>query len=113
VAERLLRGTLAIQTGGTDPRACLGVISMVACTTQADSIKADVIARRASSDKALVERLERAKAEGDLPPGVEPAALATYLIAIIQGMGVQASGGATCEQLSQLVETTLAMWPTR
>jgi AcrR family transcriptional regulator len=113
VAERLLRGTLAIQTGGNDPRACLGVISMVACTTQADSIKADVIARRASSDKALVERLERAKAEGDLPPGVEPAALATYLIAMIQGMGVQASGGATCEQLNQLVETTLAMWPTR
>ena len=113
VAERLLRGTLEIQTGGTDPRACLGVISMVACTTQADSIKADVIARRASSDRALVERLERAKAEGDLPAGVEPAALATYLMAMIQGMGVQASGGAGRAQLEQLVETTLAMWPTK
>lgn len=111
VAERLLRGTLDIQTGGNDPRACLGVISMVACTTQADSIKTDVIARRASSDKALIERLERAKAEGDLPVGIEPAALATYLTAVIQGMGVQASGGATREQLAQLVDTTLAMWP--
>ncbi|WP_420144839.1 TetR/AcrR family transcriptional regulator [Sphingobium sp.] len=108
VAERLLRGTLQIQTGGN---ACLGVISMVACTTQAESIKADVIARRASSDKALVERLERAKAEGDLPAGIEPAAMATYLIAVVQGMGVQASGGATIAQLEQLVETALAMWP--
>lgn len=113
VAERLLRGTLDIQTSGTDPRACLGVMSMVACTTQADSIKADVIARRASSDRALVERLERAKQEGDLPAGVEPAALATYLMAIMQGMGVQASGGACRAQLEQLVETTLAMWPTK
>ena len=112
VAERLLRGTLQIQTGGNDPRACLGVISMVACTTQAESIKSDVIARRASSDKALVERLERAKAEGDLPVGIEPAALATYLTAVIQGMGVQASGGASPQQLEQLVETTMAMWPT-
>jgi len=113
VAERLLRGTLDIQTGGNDPRACLGVINMVACTTQADSIKADVIARRASSDKALVERLERAQEEGDLPDGVEPAALATYLTAVIQGMGVQASGGASRHQLEQLVHTTLAMWPTK
>lgn len=113
VAERLLRGTLDIQAGGNDPRACLGVISMVACTTQAESIKADVIARRASSDKALVERLERAQAEGDLPAGVEPAALATYLTAVIQGMGVQASGGASRDQLEQLVNTTLAMWPTK
>lgn len=112
VAERLLRGTLNIQTGGNDPRACLGVISLVACTTQADSIKTDVLARRASSDKALVERLERAKAEGDLPAGVEPAALATYLMAVMQGMGVQASGGASPQQLEQLVETTMAMWPT-
>ena len=85
---------------------------MVACTTQAESIKSDVIARRASSDKALVERLERAKAEGDLPVGIEPAALATYLTAVIQGMGVQASGGASPQQLEQLVETTMAMWPT-
>jgi hypothetical protein len=59
----------------------------------------------------LVQRLERAKAEGDLPAGVEPAAMATYLTAVIQGMGVQASGGATPAQLEQLVETTLAMWP--
>lgn len=111
VAERLLRGTLQIQAGGDDPRACLGVISMVACTTQAESIRADVMARRASSDKALVERLERAKVEGDLPAGIEPAAMATYLIAVMQGMGVQASGGATPVQLEQLVETTLAIWP--
>lgn len=114
VAERLLRGALQIQTGnGADMRACLGVISMVACTSQAESIKADVVARQLSSSNALVERLERARTEGDLPPGVEPAALASYLTAIMQGMGVQASGGATPEKLTQLVETTLAMWPGR
>ncbi|MFY9351207.1 MAG: TetR/AcrR family transcriptional regulator [Sphingobium sp.] len=111
VAERLLRGTLDIQTAGNDPRACLGVISMVACTTQAESIKADVLSRQASSHQALIERFARAKAEGDLPASVEPMALARYLSAVMQGMGVQASGGATRAQLEQLVETTLAMWP--
>jgi hypothetical protein len=69
-----------------------------------------VIARRASPNR-LVERFERAKAEGDLPESIDPEALASYLMAVMQGMGVQASAGATPEQLAQLVETTLAVWP--
>nr|WP_330217782.1 TetR/AcrR family transcriptional regulator [Sphingobium ummariense] len=113
VAERLLRGTLAIQTGGGDPRACLGVISMVACTTQADSIKHEVVARQASSHSALVERFERAREEGDLPTHIDPKALASYLTAVMQGMGVQAGTGASAEHLQQLVETTLQMWPSK
>lgn len=113
VAEQFLRGALALQTGTTDPRCCLGVISAVACTTQADSIKHEVMARQESSSRAIVERFRRAKAEGDLPEGVEPEALQSYLSAVLQGMGVQASSGACREQLAQLVETTLALWPGR
>jgi AcrR family transcriptional regulator len=113
VAEQFLRGALALQTGTTDPRCCLGVISAVACTTQADSIKHEVMARQASSNQAIIDRFRRAKAEGDLPEGVEPEALQSYLSAVLQGMGVQASSGASPEKLAQLVETTLALWPGR
>jgi len=113
VAEQFLRGALALQTGVSDPRGCLGVMSAVSCTNFADSIRNEVMARRASSDRAVLERFRRAKAEGDLPEGVEPEALASYLSAILQGMGVQASAGASAEQLAQLVETTLAIWPGR
>lgn len=111
VAERLLRGSLAIQTGTTDPHGCLGVISAVACTTHADSIRDDVIARRASSDAALLARMERARDEGDFPDTIEPQALATYLTTVMQGMAVHASAGMPRERLEQLVETTLAVWP--
>ncbi len=111
VAERLLRGSLAIQTGTTDPHGCLGVISTVACAVQAESIRDDVIARRASSDAALLARLERARDEGDFPETIDPQALATYLSAVMQGMAVQAGAGVPPERLEQLVETTLAIWP--
>lgn len=111
VTERLLHGTLAIQTGSDDPRACLGVMSMVACTTHAESIKGDVVARQASSTKALAERFARARDEGDLPPDLEPQALATFVLAIMQGMGVQAGAGASTGQLQQLVDVTLRLWP--
>lgn len=113
VADRLLHGALAIQTGGTDPRGCMGVISSVGGTTHAESIRDEVLARRASSDRAMVERFERAKAEGDLPAGVEPQALACYLFTVVQGMAVQAGAGVPAERLQQLVDTTLAMWPSR
>jgi len=113
VAERLMHGALEMQMNPGDPKGCLGVISMSACGLEAESIKADVVKRRASSERALIARFERAKTEGDLPEGLEPEALVRYLFALMQGLSVQAGAGATCAQLQQLVETSLAVWPTR
>jgi AcrR family transcriptional regulator len=113
VAERLLRGAVEMQTSSCDPRGCLGVISSSACGAEAESIKAEVISRRASSECALVQRLERAQAEGDLPDGVDAVGLTRYLMALLQGIAVQGGAGATRAQLEQLVETSLAFWPTR
>lgn len=113
VAERLLRGALELQTHQSEPKGCLGVISSVACSAEAESIKADVIARRASSAAALEHRFEQAQANGELPDGLDAAALTRYLLAIMQGLAVQAGAGATPEQLEQVVNTSLAIWPTQ
>jgi AcrR family transcriptional regulator len=113
VAERLLHGALAMQTSECEPRGCLRVISSVACGTEAESIRAEVIARRASSHRAMLERFERAKAEGDLPDHVDAEGLANYMGALLQGMAVQAGAGASKAQLEALVDTSLAMWPGR
>ena len=113
VAERLLRGSLAINCSDGEPQGCLGVISSVTCGAEAESVRGEVIARRASSDAALVERFARAKAEGDLPDGIEPAALACYLTTVMQGMAVKAAAGTPRATLEQLIETTLAVWPGR
>jgi AcrR family transcriptional regulator len=111
VASRLLHGALASQTGRGEPHGCLGVISSVACGVEAESIRQEVIARRASSQRALLDRFERAKADGDLPPSTDVQGLASYLIAILQGMAVQAGAGASPAELERLIDTGLAMWP--
>jgi AcrR family transcriptional regulator len=111
VAERLLLGALAMQCQESEPRGCLRVISSVACGVEAESIREDVIARRASSMQALVERFERAKAEGDLAPDTDIEGLTSYLSALLQGLAIQAGSGATREELERLVRTSLAMWP--
>jgi AcrR family transcriptional regulator len=110
VAERLLRGSLKMQTSDCEPKGCMRVISSVSCPEE-PSIRADLMARRQSSQRAICERMERAKAEGDLPPDTDTDGLCAYLGAILQGMSVQASSGAPKAQLEALVETSLAMWP--
>jgi AcrR family transcriptional regulator len=113
VAERMLTGALEMQTSECEPRGCLRVISTMNCGTEAESVRADLIARRASSQQALIERMQRAKDEGDLPPHTDVEGITNYLLAILQGMSVQAGSGASKEQLQQLVHTSLAMWPGR
>ena len=111
VAERLLRGAIEIQCSDGDPQGCLGVISSVTCGGEAESVRSEVLARRASSDAALVARFARAKAEGDLPDSIEPDALACYLTTMMQGMAVKAAAGTPRAVLERLADTTLAVWP--
>lgn len=111
VAERLLQGALALQTGGCEPKGCMRIIGSLSCGPEAESIRADLMARRKSSQQALCARLERAKADGDLPGEWDVNGLCFFLVAVLQGMALQGASGATPKQLAQLVETTLALWP--
>ena len=89
----------------------MGLMSSLACSPEAESIKADVIRRRASSQRALVERFEQAKRDGDLPAHIDAEGLTSFLYAILQGITVQAGAGATRAELARLVDTSLALWP--
>ena len=113
VAEHFMRGAIAAQTSSCDPKGCLGVIGMTACGAEAETIKAEVIKRRASSSAALVDRFCQARRDGDLPASVTPEALAQYLYTILQGLAVQAGAGATRADLEGVLETSLAVWPSR
>ncbi|NJC06373.1 AcrR family transcriptional regulator [Sphingomonas kaistensis] len=111
VVERMLTGALEMQTSECEPRGCLRVISTMNCGAEAESVRTDLIARRASSQQALIARMQRAKDEGDLPPDTDVEGITNYFLAILQGMSVQAGSGASKAQLQELVRTSVAMWP--
>lgn len=111
VAEYYLRGGVDVHAAEGKPQGCMGLISSLACSPEAESIKADVIRRRSSSQRALVERFEQAKREGDLPAHIDAEGLTSLLYAILQGITVQAGAGATRAELEKLVDTSLALWP--
>ncbi len=113
VAQWLLNGALEIQTSANDPKGCLGIISAIACGQGAESMRAEILARRASTESALMARFERARDEGDFPDSIEPHTLARYMMAVLQGMAVQAGAGVSPEDLKRVVDMTLAVWPGR
>jgi len=111
VAEVMLRGSVDNVMSSDQPHGCLGVITSVACGPESQSIREEVVKRGELGKKALIERFNQAKAEGDLPKHIDPEGLMRVLIAMLQGISVQASQGATRSELDHLVDTSLLLWP--
>jgi AcrR family transcriptional regulator len=111
VAERLLLGSADLLGDPRHPRGCLMVQGALACGGAAESVRRELAARRAAADVAVRRRLERARAEGDLPAGADPADLARYLATVVRGMAVQAAGGASRAELRRVAATALRAWP--
>ncbi|MGH9629647.1 MAG: hypothetical protein ACRD7E_15130, partial [Bryobacteraceae bacterium] len=77
----------------------------------AASIRQELFGFCAGSLEPLRRRLERAKAEGDLPPDSDPGALARYISAVAQGISVQAVSGVSRKELRNVVKMALRAWP--
>ncbi len=107
VLERLLYGYADLQTGSEHPPGALETNGALVCGNAAEPIRDALIARRHEDEDLLRRRLERARNEGDLPRGMDPAALARFAMAIACGMSVKASSGADRRALYQVVETAL------
>ncbi|RYX98635.1 MAG: TetR/AcrR family transcriptional regulator [Bradyrhizobiaceae bacterium] len=97
----------------TDPKnpGCLAVQGALCCGDAAETIKQELMARRSKGEDDLRARFERAVTEGDLPADADAADLARYISAIMQGMAVQAAGGAPRDQLRKLADMAMRSWP--
>jgi AcrR family transcriptional regulator len=102
VVERLLLKLADLQTDPGNPPGCLLVAGGLACGVGSENIPFELAAHRAQTEDQLRERFIRAREEGDLSDDSDPAALARYLSAVIAGIGVLASAGATREQLREV-----------
>ncbi len=102
VVERLLLKLADLQTDPANPPGCLLVAGGLACGVGSENIPFELAAHRAQSEDELRKRFIRAREEGDLAEDSDPAALARYLSAVIAGLGVLASAGATRAQLREV-----------
>jgi len=111
VAEHILRGAAELHTRYPNRPGCLGINGALAGSDDAEPIRRALIDARANGEASLRERFEQARQEGDLPESALPAALAAYVMAVLNGMAVQAKAGVSREVLEAIVDQALSTWP--
>ena len=109
--EGLFKGAIEVMTARGYPGGCLIVQGALACGEGAEPVRDALNAQRKKYQARVRQRLRKAKAEGDLPKSADPAELARYVTAVVQGMAVQAAGGATARELHGVARLALRAWP--
>ena len=94
-----------------DCRGCLMVQAALTGGSESDGIRCELTLRREAAVEALRQRFEQAQAEGDFPAEARPADMARYVVTVMNGMSVQAAGGAGAEELHRVAEVALGAWP--
>jgi hypothetical protein len=89
----------------------MAVHSGLCSSDAAAALRSDLAARRVAGVDAFRERFDRAQLDGDLPADVDTQALASYLVALSNGISVQANSGIGRAALSRTVEFALSTWP--
>jgi AcrR family transcriptional regulator len=109
--ERLLHAAAESQTTPSQPRGCLVVQGALACGEDSEPIRQELIRRRRRGEIFLWRRLQRAQEEGELDKKINVKNLARFYTAVLQGMAVQASGGASRRELEGLIDNAMRAWP--
>ena len=86
------------------PAGCLFVHGALAAGAEGAVARDLLLAERLRTQAAIRARLARAAEEGDLPPGADPVVIAEYLMTVLNGMAVQALGGADRRALLAVAE---------
>jgi AcrR family transcriptional regulator len=106
--KQVLAGVIKLQIAEGHPGGCLVVQGAVA---GGGRMRKAAISRLASVETAIRERLQAAKAEGDLPRNAKPAELASYVLTTMSGIAVAGATGASRKRLEKIAEVALRAWP--
>jgi AcrR family transcriptional regulator len=111
--EAFLRSSADGLTAEDHPPGCFSIQGGLACAPENAPVSASLAAGRAATEAALQERLSRAAAEGDLPDGVDPGALARFVMVLSEGHAVHAAAGAGRADLHASVDIAMRALFTR
>lgn len=109
--ERFLCEAAAILSMRDVPCGCMVVLATANVSPEAQDVRDALMALRKAGRASFLRRLERGRAEGNLPPSADVEALAAAFTAVLQGMSVQARDGAPREELEHIARASLAMLP--
>jgi len=106
--EAMLRETVNVFTAQDTPRGCLLVLGAMNCTNT--SVQDHLLKVRRQAPQIIKRRLERGIQEGDVPAGLDVAALASFYTTIVHGLGVRARDEPSRRVLMAAVDGAMAAW---
>lgn len=94
------------------PGGCLIVLGAMSCTRASRNVQEHLRTIRLQAKEHIRRRLERGVAEGDLPAGLDLAAITSFYTTVLHGLPLQARDGASREALMAAVDGAMAAWDT-
>ncbi len=93
------------------PLGCMVLQGALNCGQDHENIKNELIVQRLAYENAVLKRLKLAQMQNDLDRQLDAAVLTKYVVTIHQGLSVQATSGATKEELMAVVDTVIRNFP--
>lgn len=93
------------------PRGCMVVLSAVSGSDDSARVQSRLAACRASWLDEIRQRIDRGVADGDVPDSTNTAALASFYMAVVQGMSLHAKDGASTKTLQDIATAAMQAWP--
>ena len=98
VRDFLDRNAVAL-TRPDHPPGCLSIQGGISSGPANSAVTQFLASSRLAGERALAERLVRARVEGDLPADADPVVLARFVMVFSEGQAIHAAAGATREEL--------------
>lgn len=109
--EGYFRATAACFTDCDKPAGCFFICTSSALSSGSEEVAHMLAQQHHAQESALKTFLDMRQARGELPQCANSATLACYLACLLQGMSVRAREGAKRDELDQIVDTQMAIWP--
>ncbi len=108
--EEVLRTAARSLCSPKRPRGCLVSLGIMNCTRASRGTQLHLRNLRRQTEVVILERLQRGVTAGDVPRGVDVAALASFYATIVHGLSIQARDGASSEALQRTAKCAMAAW---
>jgi len=108
--ETFLMQTARVFTRRAHPPGCLVVLSALHPGEHSDTVRRELVARRARNVSDLRVQLKKGVETGEIAATADLDAIARYFVTVQQGMSIQARDGASRQHLEQIARAALAAW---
>ncbi|HEV7369480.1 TetR/AcrR family transcriptional regulator [Arenibaculum sp.] len=111
VARGILMGEVDLVSGDATPEGCLMIQGALATGPESEAVQKAMASLRRQAEADVAARFAQVQQAGGLPPGWSAKALAGYVMTVATGMAVQAKSGASRQELIDVVDMAMRIWP--